>query len=1189
MYIYISQKSGYQNMTKMLRICTLTLGAFSFYAASAQVLINEVQTSNLSTYADEDGDFKDWFELYNPGNQAVNLAGWCVSDDQSNLQKWTLPAISIDPNEHLVIWASGKDLGGGTDHYETAIFAGDTWKYLVPTSEPNAAWRGTGFDDSSWSLGQGGIGFADGDDGTVIGSATSVFMRKSFMLQDIETVMEVLLHMDFDDGFVAYLNGVEIGRGNVGFIGVPPAFDQLASGSHEANGYQGIPIDLYNVVSSVWQSALIEGENVLAVQVHNADPFSSDLTGNAWLSMRFATNDIQFFPTPDFMGLGGTAQLHTNFSLNIGEELHLTNPNQILVDQIILPQTALENSYARQTSGAPNWCFATVPTPNDQNGNTICAVSYEPKPIFSIQSGIFGTAQNIQITSISPNADIRFTTDGSVPDENSTLYTGTINLGITTVLAARCFSNDGLLPSLVEKNTYMIDENNLSVPVICISTNPDNLWDENIGIYVYGPPDYGGYPYFGANFWEDWERESYIEYYTPDGQIQFEGPIGLKIHGGWSRGQDQKSLRVMCRDDYGMDEIEYPLLNDKPFITDFKSFNLRNGGNEYGGHRYHDALMQRAMRTTDVDYMGYAPSVVFLNGEYWGFYEIRENLNEDFCEDNHGVAASDATVISYNYMGFNVINGNDASFYDMHNWVMSNNPQNENFFDGFSQFMDIENYIDYIIGETYYMNGDWSSGYMNNTKFWHDDTEGGKWRFMLMDMDFGMGDNPCGNYITRAGDDDFYTDEIFAQAIQNPEFRDRFILRYLDLRNSVYRTENFTAIRNEMRSESADAMVRHCSRWNTDYNWWYDGYDWRLDWNNQRLACVVSMLQDHFGLNNSLDINLDVVPSGAGRIHISTIEPSEEEYPWTGTYINGIPVRITAIANPGYVFDHWSPNEIFPVDVNSGDLIMNFESDATFVANFTGNSIESSFEISEFMYNDDNVEESGDWIEIHNKLEVPLDLSSMYFKDQNYFNRFDFPLNTFIEPEGYLVLAKNLQEFQSVYPGLNNVMGPFEFNLNNDEDILKVFSFSNDLQLSVLYLDDSPWPTQSDGTGRSVEYTEGSNDQNMGSNWFAGCIDGSPGFPYDPLCGGVGVDEVIQSNDWIVYPNPADEFVYIELSSTDDNSFVLLKDISGKLIRQESVRNRNRLILDLSTFSAGMYFIELHNSDSITTHKLSIR
>ncbi len=1136
----------------------------------SQLLINEVQTANMATIADSEGDFEDWFELYNNGPDPVNLAGYGISDDPAEPAKWLFPGITVPPQGHVFVWASGEDTGGGGNHYETAVFPSDTWSYLVPDTEPDGAWRSTGFDDSGWNTGTGGFGYADGDDGTTIVAPYSVYMRRTFTLENAAQVQALVLHMDYDDGFVAYLNGVEIARAGIGTEGIPPAWNDLSSG-HEANGYQGIPVDAWTPDAVVWAGALQAGENVLAVQVHNSDPGSSDMTGNAWLTLAFPTGISEFPDAPEWMGFNQATDMHTSFSLASGETLVLTDADGNVADQRWLPQTAIGHSYARMSSGDPDWCFAPEPTPGAANNNTLCAISYEPKPLFNIQSGIFQNAQVIELSSVSPTAVIRYTTDGSIPDETSALYTGPIALDTTATIAARCFSTGSLLPSFTEKNTYMIDELFLTLPVISISTDPANLWDYNTGIYVLGPPDYGGYPYFGSNIWEDWEKESYAEYFDYDGVLQWEGPVGLKIHGGWSRALDQKSLRIICRDDYGMDEIDYPLIPDKPYIDSFKSFNLRNGGNDYFGPRYHDALMQRAMRSTEVDYMGYTPVLTFLNGEYWGMYELRENLNEHFCEDNSGVPADKCTVISYNYMGWNVINGNDDSFYTMLDYIVNADPLSDTYYETASTFLDMENYMDYIIAETYYANGDWSNGYMNNTKFWHNDEPGGKWRFMLMDLDFGMGEWPCVDYIVRAGDDWFETDQLFANLKQNAEFRKRFVMRYYDLVNTVFQTENFTALRDQMRNELNAAMPRHCQRWGTDYNGWYYGYDGRLNWNNERLACIDDVIQSHFGLNNLLQVTLDVEPAGAGRIHISTVEPSEDEYPWTGTYVNGIPVQVTAIANPGYRFEYWEANDLFPVNASIKQFVLNLEQDITFRAYFSGESAADAVRISEFMYNPGSTDTSGDWVEIHNPLEVPLDLSSMEFKDQNYFNDFQIPLNTVIPPGGYLVLAEEPEAFMAQYPEVDAVTGPWDFELNDDNDVLNLYFADGAEALSIAYSDDSPWPAGSDGTGRSVEFDTLETDLQNPLNWFAGCIGGSPGSAYDLLCGITSVEDE-EAPDFLVYPNPAEEFVTVVFPEANLLPAIELFAADGRRVAQWRVPAGSTMaVFDITALAPGVY------------------
>ena len=261
--------------------------------------------------------------------------------------------------------------------------------------------------------------------------------------------------------------------------------------------------------------------------------------------------------------------------------------------------------------------------------------------------------------------------------------------------------------------------------------------------------------------------EAYIEYFDGNHVKQMEGPVGIKIHGGWSRSNVQKSLRIQAKGKYGLESMDYPLIEDKPYIDSFKGFNLRNGGNAYWEHRFHEALIERTNRNTHVDYMSYSPAIVFLNGEYWGFMEIRENLDQHYISNNHDIGSSDATVLSANYLGFNVINGDPQSFYDLHEYATTTNVNDPNYLEQVSTMLDIENYVDYIIAQTYWANGDWSNGWQNNTKLWHDDRPGGKWRFMLMDMDFGMGlsgASPYDDYINTAGDEGYLTEELFDAA-----------------------------------------------------------------------------------------------------------------------------------------------------------------------------------------------------------------------------------------------------------------------------------------------------------------------------------------------------------------------------------------------------------------------------------------
>lgn len=178
---------------------------FTMLPASSQpVLINEMVSSN-DTYPDEDGETSDWFELRNISTNEVDLSSWTITDDLEQTDRWSFPSILLPPDGYLKIWASGKDRSA-LGLARTIIAPEDQFKYLVPTAAVNPNWRNLGFDDSNWENGSAGFGYADGDDVTIVPSgSTAVFLRKSFSLEDHNTVEALLLDIDYDDAFVAFL------------------------------------------------------------------------------------------------------------------------------------------------------------------------------------------------------------------------------------------------------------------------------------------------------------------------------------------------------------------------------------------------------------------------------------------------------------------------------------------------------------------------------------------------------------------------------------------------------------------------------------------------------------------------------------------------------------------------------------------------------------------------------------------------------------------------------------------------------------------------------------------------------------------------------------------------------------------------------------------------------------------------
>ena len=177
---------------------------------------------------------------------------------------------------------------GQVDHWETAVFASDDCRYFKGTTAPPSNWNRPEFNSANWIKATGGIGYGDADDQTIIEPVISVFIRYEFTVESIEEIAEVILDADYDDGFVAYVNGVEIARSLVG--GNPPAFDTHASALHEATLYQsGVP-ERFSLNQNQVDVFLREGTNVLSIQVHNFDGLqSSDLSSNFFLSFGMKT------------------------------------------------------------------------------------------------------------------------------------------------------------------------------------------------------------------------------------------------------------------------------------------------------------------------------------------------------------------------------------------------------------------------------------------------------------------------------------------------------------------------------------------------------------------------------------------------------------------------------------------------------------------------------------------------------------------------------------------------------------------------------------------------------------------------------------------------------------------------------------------------------------------------------------
>ncbi|MFT6112932.1 MAG: hypothetical protein ACJAXV_001723 [Bacteroidia bacterium] len=213
---------------------------------------------------------------------------------------------------YCLLAASNLTNAQSIDHWETAVKNTDQWNYFVGNTEPSNQWIQPSFDANAWSEGQGGFGYDDGDDNTTIESTSSVYIRKTFNLTDTSVIKYLILQADYDDAFVAYLNGVEIARSNIGTVGVPPTFDALATTFKEANLYLGELPESYEFRPTNFRSFIKQGSNTLAIQIHNQSLTSSDLSSNFFLTLGISDNSTNYRSTPTWFlppSLGSTLPL----------------------------------------------------------------------------------------------------------------------------------------------------------------------------------------------------------------------------------------------------------------------------------------------------------------------------------------------------------------------------------------------------------------------------------------------------------------------------------------------------------------------------------------------------------------------------------------------------------------------------------------------------------------------------------------------------------------------------------------------------------------------------------------------------------------------------------------------------------------------------------------------------------------
>lgn len=686
--------------------------------------------------------------------------------------------------------------------------------------------------------------------------------------------------------------------------------------------------------------------------------------------------------------------LHTNFSISAqGEPLILKSPEGATIDSLGPVALQRDISWGRLPGQAESLRYFSPASPGQPNTTTAYTLLLGEVQA-SHSSGFYTSSFNLQLSTTQPGAQLVYTTDGALPTAASNTYTSPINIfnrttlpnGISmiptnnnndpgppyyegwqpplglvfkiNVIRARQLHPDAP-PGPVKTFTYIVDPagaQRYPFPVLSLATNNDNLFDPEIGIYVYGNHN---------NYFQDgteWERPANLSMFESNGQPAFTEDIGIRIHGNTTRSRPRKTLRIIAKSEYGNSWIEFPIFPWKN-INQYKRFLLRNGGNDWDFAIMRDDFIQSLMRNMKVDRQDYRPSILFINGEYWGIHNLRDRYDEHYILSKYGIQEHEMTIMENNSEHKFGSTAGVLHYNYMRSYLSSNNMAVDAYYQGLKSMMDIESFIDFQIAHIFSMNTDWPG---NNTLYWRYNTSynpnalngrDGRWRWMLLDMDFGFG-LPF-NYVPGVGMGPAHNTLAFAlvsngpgwpnppwstlilrNLVKNQEFKYQFINRFCDLLNTDLSEARVEAQLDSLQALLTPAMQEHINRWRrpTSLSEWNNNIQVMRNFARLRPGYVRQHIKSQFQLQDPVKLSVKVSPPEAGQVMVNTATASNG---WNGWYFPQVPVQMAAKAKPGFRFVGWSGVAAGIAETTTATLTGNAQVEAIFeISNdFQGDSL----------------------------------------------------------------------------------------------------------------------------------------------------------------------------------------------------------------------------------------------------------
>jgi len=796
----------------------------SRYAPDTSLLITEVMAGNKTTLADNNGAYSDYIEIYNKGAEPVNLLGYGLSDDIGNVLGWKFPDVTIQPGAYMVVFASGEDIKA-TDIEKGAIhtnFGISSYEEQITLASP----AGLILDQVTVTESQADMAYVRTFDGSAYTNDWTFSSKPSPG------------YVNTDEGNRQFVAANPLALGDVIISEVMTSNQQYLP---EDNGETYDWIELYNRGS---QAVNLSGYGL------------TDNTGNP---AKFRLPDKTLAPGEYYTVLAsGLANddsikknyVHTSFKLSAGGEiLALFNADGVLQDKLNIDTLPRGLSVGRMPQQDGVFYF-TQPTPGAANTNPCAGFVAEPKA--DVAPGSYPSAQTVTLSCATEGASIYYSTDGSVPTASSTPYTGPIQMSQTGLIRARAFK-DGFLDSETMTATYIIGASH-TLPVISLVCNPDDLFNPQTGIYMLGPDaqliEGSTEHYEVANYLKrgkESERPASFEVFDESGKQVFEQNVAIRIQGGFSRDNQQKSFAVIARSEYGKGSMAYPFFPDLPF-TEYKSVVLRCGGQDQLYAKIKEAVILKLLGgKTNFLSQSYKTYVVYLNGQYWGVYFLQEKRTTNFVAQHENVEDPDSINLvvgsGTSSDSRHLINGSNESYKALLEYVNTHDMSVKENFDHVAEQLDTDSFMDTMIHEIYLANSDYY-----NMEFYQ--VPGGKWKQIFYDMCWAF-NKPTHETLSRRMASDVCGSTMFNALLSYQPWKEAFMKRMAWSMEQFYTVDSLTGVIDEVAASVASEMPAERAKFTDAKTNWEDSVENLRTFAKQRPYEMLKQLKSVFGISGS--------------------------------------------------------------------------------------------------------------------------------------------------------------------------------------------------------------------------------------------------------------------------------------------------------------------------------------------------